>query len=59
MKNYFKKSHPHKPKKGKGSYSRNQCDGCGRGMPLNDKGVHIGKQWYDSIGCTKSRYEND
>lgn len=32
----------------------NQCDGCNRGLPL-DNGIHRG-DGYDFIGCTKELY---
>jgi hypothetical protein len=33
---------------------RNQCDGCARGLPLED-GIHRG-EGYDLIGCTAHLY---
>lgn len=33
----------------------NQCDGCRRGLPLDNNGVHRGKG-FDAIGCTRERY---
>jgi hypothetical protein len=35
----------------------NQCDGCRRGLPLED-GIHIG-EGYDMMGCTKHVYEDE
>jgi hypothetical protein len=36
----------------------NQCDGCARGMPLNDRGIHYNpKAAYDAIGCTAHLYK--
>lgn len=36
----------------------NQCDGCRRGLPINDKGVHYNPDGsYDHIVCTKDRYQ--
>lgn len=35
----------------------NQCDGCRRGLPIDENGVHVG-EGYDMIGCTRKRYEN-
>ena len=32
----------------------NQCDGCARGLPVEDV-IHMGGG-YDLIGCTKNRY---
>lgn len=34
----------------------NQCDGCRRGLPLDENGVHHGDGRYDMIGCTRRRY---
>lgn len=36
----------------------NQCDGCRRGLPLNNDGVHVGPG-FDMIGCTKDRYGSE
>jgi len=33
----------------------NQCDGCRRGLPLDDDGIHRGRG-YDMIACTRHRY---
>jgi hypothetical protein len=33
----------------------NQCDGCRRGLPLNENGIHRG-EGYDMIGCTADKY---
>lgn len=33
----------------------NQCDGCRRGMPLED-GIHRSDYAYDLMSCTKHRY---
>lgn len=35
----------------------NQCDGCRRGLPVDENGNHVG-EGYDMIGCTRGRYEN-
>ena len=34
----------------------NQCDGCRRGLPIDDEGVHFGAG-FDMIGCTADRYK--
>lgn len=34
----------------------NQCDGCQRGLPVNEFGDHFGVTTYDLMGCTKERY---
>ena len=34
---------------------RNQCDGCARGMPIDEHGIHRG-EGYDVIVCTADRY---
>ncbi len=35
----------------------NQCDGCRRGLPLNEHGTHYNPDGsYDRIGCTAGRY---
>jgi len=35
----------------------NQCDGCRRGLPLDQDGFHHDPDSnYDFIGCTKDRY---
>lgn len=34
----------------------NQCDGCRRGLPLED-GIHVSEDGY-MIGCTKHLYES-
>lgn len=36
----------------------NQCDGCRRGLPLDDDGVHRGRG-FDMIGCTRERYRSE
>jgi len=36
--------------------ARNQCDGCQRGLPLNEYGTHQGRSPWDLIGCTRERY---
>ncbi len=33
----------------------NQCDGCRRGLPLDEHGIHCG-EGYDMIGCTANKY---
>lgn len=33
----------------------NQCDGCRRGLPLDENGIHVGPG-FDMIGCTADRY---
>ena len=33
----------------------NQCDGCRRGLPVDENGVHFGAG-FDMIGCTANRY---
>lgn len=33
----------------------NQCDGCRRGLPLQD-GIHYGDTLTDRVACTKGRY---
>jgi len=33
----------------------NQCDGCRRGLPLDEYGIHHG-EGYDMIACTAKRY---
>ena len=35
----------------------NQCDGCRRGLPLDELGIHYG-EGFDMIACTRERYEN-
>jgi hypothetical protein len=35
----------------------NQCDGCRRGLPLDDNGVHHGESLTDMMGCTRNRYK--
>lgn len=39
----------------------NQCDGCRRGLPLNDEGVHVSGSGsgFDMIGCTRNRYKGE
>lgn len=39
----------------RGNETANQCDGCRRGLPLDEHGIHWGKG-YDMIGCTAERY---
>jgi len=34
---------------------RNQCDGCARGLPIDEHGIHRG-EGYDVIVCTADRY---
>lgn len=34
----------------------NQCDGCRRGLFLDDAGIHHGETLTDMIACTKERY---
>lgn len=37
----------------------NQCDGCRRGLPVNQYGVHIGPKgfWFGEVqACTKHLY---
>ena len=34
----------------------NQCDGCIRGLPLNDAGHHADKNGHPVMACTKDRY---
>ena len=34
---------------------RNQCDGCARGLPIDEHGIHRG-DGYDVIVCTADRY---
>lgn len=38
--------------------SKNQCDGCCRGLPVDEHGIHRGKSRYDLQCCTKSQYES-
>jgi len=33
----------------------NQCDGCARGLPIDEHGIHRG-EGYDVIACTADRY---
>lgn len=36
----------------------NQCDGCRRGLPINEHGHHYNPDGsYDYIGCTKHLYK--
>jgi len=37
------------------SVERNQCDGCARGLPIDEHGIHRG-EGYDVIVCTADRY---
>jgi len=37
------------------SVERNQCDGCSRGLPIDEHGIHRG-DGYDAIVCTAERY---
>lgn len=34
----------------------NQCDGCKRGLPKSDSGIHHGPKPWDVIMCTADRY---
>lgn len=36
----------------------NQCDGCRRGLPINEHGIHVGAGFWsgDPGKCTKDRY---
>lgn len=34
----------------------NNCDGCQRGLPINESGDHFGPTTYDLMRCTKERY---
>lgn len=34
----------------------NQCDGCRRGLPVNERGNHRGPEPWDIIRCTADRY---
>lgn len=34
----------------------NQCDGCRRGLPVSERGIHRGPGSWDLIGCTAARY---
>lgn len=34
----------------------NQCDGCRRGLPVNERGIHRG-EGYDLIACTAHLYQ--
>jgi hypothetical protein len=37
----------------------NQCDGCRRGIPVNEEGMHVGEGGFwggDVQGCTANRY---
>lgn len=34
----------------------NQCDGCRRGMPVDEHGTHYGED-FDMIACTRNRYK--
>lgn len=36
----------------------NQCDGCQRGIPVNEHGTHVDPagNWWNNQGCTASRY---
>lgn len=34
----------------------NQCDGCQRGLSLDEYNIHKG-EGYDLMGCTKNRYK--
>jgi hypothetical protein len=34
----------------------NQCDGCRRGLPKSDNGIHHGPTPWDIICCTADRY---
>jgi hypothetical protein len=37
----------------------NQCDGCRRGLPLDERGNHYNPDGsYDLIGCTADRYSS-
>ena len=39
---------------------RNQCDGCNRGLPINEEGIHYNPDGsYDLICCTAKRYGHD
>ncbi len=41
--------------------SKNQCDGCRRGIPINKNGIHIGPGgfWHgDYQSCTADRYKD-
>jgi hypothetical protein len=35
----------------------NQCDGCRRGLPLDENGNHHGDSLTDMMGCTRNRYK--
>ena len=39
-----------------GAQPINQCDGCRRGLPRDNQGVHHGPGSYDLIGCTADLY---
>jgi len=34
----------------------NQCDGCRRGLPIDENGIHYGED-FDMIGCTANKYK--
>lgn len=36
----------------------NQCDGCRRGLPINEFGHHRGAEPWDIIACTAHLYES-
>lgn len=38
--------------------SRNQCDGCARGLPVTD-GLHRDKSGLPVMACTKDRYKSE
>lgn len=35
----------------------NQCDGCRRGLPKSDSGIHRGSEPWDVIRCTAHLYD--
>lgn len=42
--------------------SVNQCDGCRRGIPVNENGVHVGPAGFrggDFMACTADRYTDE
>lgn len=36
----------------------NQCDGCARGMPVDERGLHVGLHKWDVMFCSKHLYED-
>ena len=35
----------------------NQCDGCNRGLPVDDRGIHRGLGGPDMMACCKNKYK--